>query len=253
MIKIYFLGSGAASPSINRWHPSIAISYDGQIGLLDCGEGCQIRLQQLGLSPLKIRFIALTHLHSDHFAGLLPLLQSMTLFNRRDVLYIISPQEIRDLVDMFLRVSSHKLSFEIEYREPSSLNTFGKILLRGFEVCHNIKSFGYLIEISHKKRIYRICYTGDTRPCENVISNCRGADILIHDATFSSSDSEEAVISGHSSVREAAEVAFKAGVERLYLFHISSRYRDEDSLLREAREVFKNSFLVKDLDAILIM
>ncbi len=252
MIKIYFLGSGAASPSIRRWHSSIAIEVDSEIGLLDCGEGCQIRLQQVGLSPLKIRFIAITHLHGDHFVGLLPLLQSMTLFNRRDTLYIIAPEEIRNLIEIFLNISKHKLSFSLEYREPTNAHVFNRISVKGFRVCHSIDSFGYLVEINYRNNVHKICYTGDTRPCEEIVNYCRKANILIHDATFSSEDSGEAVISGHSTVAEAAEIALKAEVERLYLTHLSSRYRDEEKLLSEAKRIFKSTRLVKDLDLIII-
>ncbi len=252
MIKIYFLGSGAASPNNRRWHPSIAIEINKEIGLLDCGEGCQIRLQQIGLSPLKIRFIAITHLHGDHFIGLLPLLQSMTLFNRRDTLYVIAPREIRDLINIFLNVSRHKLSFELEYRDPEETHVFNKIRIKGFRVCHSIESFGYVIEISHRGDCYKICYTGDTRPCDEVVNHCKKANILIHDATFSSEDLEEAVISGHSTVSEAVEIALKSEAERLYLYHISSRYRDEEKIILEARKLFERSFLVKDLDLIII-
>ncbi|MGC9148763.1 MAG: ribonuclease Z [Sulfolobales archaeon] len=252
MIKIYFLGSGAASPSIRRWHSSIAIEVNSEIGLLDCGEGCQIRLQQVGLSPLKIRFVAITHLHGDHFIGLLPLLQSMTLFSRKDNLYIIAPKEIRDLVDVFLNVSKHKLSFNLEYLEPTDTHIFNRISVKGFRVCHSIESMGYLVEINYRGFIHKICYTGDTRPCEDTVNYCKKANILIHDATFSSEDSEEAVISGHSTVIEAAEVALRAEVEKLYLTHFSSRYRDEDKLVSEARRIFKNTILVKDLDLVII-
>jgi ribonuclease Z len=93
-----------------------------------------------------------------------------------------------------------------------------------------------------------IVYTGDTRPSDGVAEFSRGADILIHDATFGSEFEEDAVKEGHSTARQAAEIALRAGVKRLYLFHISPRYEgDEEKLLMEARQVFPNTYLAEDL------
>ena len=95
----------------------------------------------------------------------------------------------------------------------------------------------------------RIVYTGDTRPSEKIIEFSRGADVLIHDSTFGSEFEEEAGREGHSTAGQAAEVASKAGVRRLYLFHISPRYEgNEEKLLREAREIFPNTFIPEDLE-----
>ncbi len=93
-----------------------------------------------------------------------------------------------------------------------------------------------------------IVYTGDTRPSDKIVEFSRGADVLIHDATFGSELEGDAVKEGHSTARQAAEVALRAGVKRLYLFHISPRYEgDEEKLLIEARQVFPNTYLAEDL------
>ena len=94
----------------------------------------------------------------------------------------------------------------------------------------------------------RIVYTGDTRPSRKITEFARNADVLIHDATFGSEFEEEAGEEGHSTARQAAEIALKAGVKRLYLFHISPRYEgNEEKLLEEAREIFPESYLAEDL------
>ena len=93
-----------------------------------------------------------------------------------------------------------------------------------------------------------IVYTGDTRPSEKLIRFSLGADVLIHDATFTSEFEEDAYREGHSTARQAAETALKARVKRLYLFHVSPRYEgEEERLLSEARQVFPNSYLAEDL------
>jgi ribonuclease Z len=93
----------------------------------------------------------------------------------------------------------------------------------------------------------RVVYSGDTRPYPGMIELARGADLLIHEATFSHELQERAAEDGHTTAQEAAEVAREAGAKRLALVHISSRYYDPDVLLEEARQVFEDVFVAEDL------
>jgi len=93
----------------------------------------------------------------------------------------------------------------------------------------------------------RIVITGDTRPSPATVAAARGADLLVHEATFGDEEAARAVETGHSTAREAAEVARDAGVGTLLLTHFSARYsRDAGDLGREAREVFANTLVGKD-------
>jgi ribonuclease Z len=92
-----------------------------------------------------------------------------------------------------------------------------------------------------------VVITGDTRPCAATIEASRGADLLIHEATFGDEEAERAIETGHSTAREAAQIACEAGVRRLVLTHFSARYsRDASDLEDQARSVFPNTVIGKD-------
>jgi ribonuclease Z len=92
-----------------------------------------------------------------------------------------------------------------------------------------------------------VVITGDTRPCAATIEASRGADLLVHEATFGDEEAERAVETGHSTAREAAQVACEAEVGRLVLNHFSARYsRDAGELEEQARSVFPNTVIGKD-------
>ena len=92
-----------------------------------------------------------------------------------------------------------------------------------------------------------IVYSGDTSPNDDLINLARGADVLIHESTFLDELSERAEEDGHTTASQAAEVAKSAGVGRLVLTHISSRYPEPDVVLAEAKKVFDNVVVARDL------
>jgi len=96
----------------------------------------------------------------------------------------------------------------------------------------------------------KIVISGDTKPIDEMIDFSKDADILIHEATFDSELKEISGEYGHSTAFQAAEIAKKADVEKLFLVHISPRYLNNKVIENEARRVFKNSFVPNDLQEI---
>ena len=96
----------------------------------------------------------------------------------------------------------------------------------------------------------RVVYTGDTRPAAATEEAAADADLLIHDATFGDEEAGRAGQTGHSTAREAAGVAARAGAKRLALTHLSSRYAAETGrLVREAAGTFGEAVALRDLEA----
>jgi len=93
----------------------------------------------------------------------------------------------------------------------------------------------------------RIVYTGDSRPCQATVDAAESAELLIHEATFADEEAPRAIETGHSTAREAAEVAAAANVRQLVLTHLSARYSmNASELIQEARTVFENTTVARD-------
>jgi ribonuclease Z len=99
------------------------------------------------------------------------------------------------------------------------------------------------------RRGRKVVITGDTAPCEMTRIAAHGAELLVHDGTFSDEETARAAETGHSTARQAAELAAEAEVRMLALVHISSRYH-VGSVLDEAREAFRESHAVRDFDLV---
>ncbi len=122
---------------------------------------------------------------------------------------------------------------------------FGR-LQRGESITVNGKTVSPEDVMGPSRKGRKVVYSGDTRPCKSVIELADGADVLIHEATFSEGMKEKAAEFWHSTARQAAEVAKNAGAGVLFITHISPRYEDGTILLEEAKKVFPESHLAED-------
>jgi ribonuclease Z len=93
----------------------------------------------------------------------------------------------------------------------------------------------------------KIVYTGDTKPSDKIINLAYNADLLIHESTVDDEFKEKAEDAGHSTASQAALIAKKARVKKLILTHISARYKDVKIMMRQAKKIFPNVVIAKDL------
>lgn len=120
-------------------------------------------------------------------------------------------------------------------------------LIRGESVEVDGRTITPDMVVGPRRRGRKIVYTGDTRPVDRTVEIAKEADLLIHDASFTSELLDWAMKTKHSTAREAAEVARRAKVRQLILTHVSSRYsKDVTPLLNEASKVFERVKVAED-------
>jgi ribonuclease Z len=294
MIRVTVLGTAAARPTPGRNVAGIAVQYDGELILWDCGEGTQRQMMRYG-SGFNVRAIFITHLHADHFLGLPGLLRTMGLQGRTDALAVYGPPGSAGVLRDAVGLGNDRVPFPVEVSElsPGDAVEMQGYRVEAFPVVHGITAVGYALReperlgrfdvararelgvpegpafgelhrgktveipgggtvtpdqvVGPSRRGRLVVYAGDSRPSGKVVTAARGADLLIHEATFTHDERERARSTGHSTAREAAGVARDAEVARLVLTHISARYADNTEPLRaEAAAVFPGVVVARD-------
>ncbi|MCL4356959.1 MAG: ribonuclease Z [Candidatus Thermoplasmatota archaeon] len=288
LFRIIFLGTGGSWPTPGRSMPSILLQIDDTISLLDCGEGTQKQIMKSGVSFMKIKHVLLSHLHGDHFLGLIGLIQSMSFNGRTDELNIYGPPGCISILSRAINVGYYTLRFPIKVHEipfESSMEIEG-FMVETIRADHPVPAVSYKIiekdlvkidpekarrlnissrrleelrrkgSIDHDGKIVSmpevyggtrkgriLVYSGDTRPNPQMEKFAINADILIHETSTSSSLEPKVNEFGHSSSRQAAEIARNACVKKFYLFHYSPRIDNTLELLNEAKDIFPESYL----------
>ncbi len=151
-------------------------------------------------------------------------------------------------------VFEEKEKIKFDEKKAKKLGIRGK-LFREIEKKGKIKIGGKIIaleEIAKKVKGKKIVYSGDTQKCRSLTENAENADVLICDSSFVEKDKELAEEKMHCTAKDAGEMAKKAKVKKLILTHFSNRYADRKIILREAKEIFKNTELAEEGKEILL-
>lgn len=150
MLDVCLLGTSGMMPLPNRWLTSLMTRYNGSNILIDCGEGTQIALKEVGWSPNPIDIICFTHFHADHISGLPGMLLSMANADRKESVTMIGPKGLESIVKSLLVITG-KLPFRIEYIELNNKEESFEIngyTIKAFKLKHSVICYGYSISIS---------------------------------------------------------------------------------------------------------
>ncbi len=156
--SVTILGSGAALPTFSRNPTSQYIICNNRHILIDCGEGTQIQMRKFGVKFQRITHILISHLHGDHFFGLVGLLSTMHLLGRDQGIKIYGPEGLEQIIRSQLEIGGAKLDFSIEFKtldgKSAGLLFEDKLIeIYSFPLKHRIPTNGFLIKEKEKERI----------------------------------------------------------------------------------------------------
>ena len=148
MLRVTFLGTAGALPTVNRCPSAIAVSRDGEQLLLDCGEGTQRQLMRTRSGMMNISAIFLTHLHADHILGLPGLLQTLGFNGRREPLHLYGPQGTALFADMLCEFRYTRPDFPLHTHElqPGEVAARRGYAVETFPTYHGVPSLGYALQ-----------------------------------------------------------------------------------------------------------
>ncbi len=155
MLSVTILGNNSAVPAFNRHPTSQVVTHDGNNYLVDCGEGTQIQMIKYKVRRGKISHIFISHLHGDHYFGLVGLLNTFNLLNHIQELHVYGPAPLQQIVEMQLKVADTKLCYELHFHllnQPAILVDNEKIKITAFPTTHRIECYGFLFEEKEGKR-----------------------------------------------------------------------------------------------------
>ncbi len=151
------MGSGSAVPTGTRNPSAQWIECNGRTFLIDCGEGTQMRIREYGLKFQKIDRIFITHLHGDHYFGLVGLLSTIHMLGRVRPMTIHGPEGLKKIVEMQLTIGGSRLGYDLLIEEiaPDSTSVLfedEKIRVDAFPLFHKIPTNGFLVRQKPRQR-----------------------------------------------------------------------------------------------------
>jgi ribonuclease Z len=291
MFAVTILGNNSAVPAFDRHPTSQVVTFDGNNYLVDCGEGTQIQMINYKIRRGKISHIFISHLHGDHYFGLIGLINSFSLLGHQQELHIFGPSPLKTIIDLQLKVAETQLCYPLHIHtinKPATLVDSEKLTVKCFRTNHRIECYGFVFSekkqprklIPDKAREYEIpvsfyerlkngenyarqdgsivpndrvteaaepgkvyAFCADTKYDETIIPHIKDADMIYHETTYLDNLRERAESRFHSTSKQAAALAKKAGVKKLLIGHFSSKYDTLEEFEREAREVFPETEL----------
>jgi ribonuclease Z len=155
MLSVTILGNNSAVPAFDRHPTSQVVTLDGNNYLVDCGEGTQIQMIRYKIRRGKISHIFISHLHGDHYFGLVGLITSFGLLNHQQDLHVFGPSPLQEIIELQLRVAKTVLPFNLYFHTISKeglLVEDSKIEVSCFKTNHRIECYGFAFREKKKPR-----------------------------------------------------------------------------------------------------
>ncbi len=146
MLALTILGNNSAVPAFDRHPTSQVVTLDGDLFLVDCGEGTQIQMIKYKIRRSRISHIFISHLHGDHYFGLVGLINSFGLLNHLQDLHIYAPSPLQEIIQWQLKVASTTLPYKLFFHticKEEILVDEEKFVVKCFPTNHRIECYGF--------------------------------------------------------------------------------------------------------------
>ena len=154
-VNIVMLGTAGSSPTKERSMPSIAIKYEGDLILFDCGESAQLQMLRYGVNFSKLKAIFISHAHGDHVIGVAGLVRTLGMNRRTEPLKIFIPKGYESVIKMLLSFDRALLEYSIEVIGVGSSGVVYKgngYSIKSFKLKHSIPAYGYVFKEDDRRR-----------------------------------------------------------------------------------------------------
>jgi ribonuclease Z len=155
MLAVTILGNNSAVPAFDRHPTSQVITMDGHLFLIDCGEGTQIQMIKYKIRRSKISHIFISHLHGDHYFGLVGLINSFSLLSHQQEMHVYAPSPLQQIIELQLRVADTQLCYPLHFHtisEAGILVDNDKVLIKCFRTNHRIECYGFSFQEKKNQR-----------------------------------------------------------------------------------------------------
>lgn len=155
--ELTILGASSATPTSNRNPTAQVLNVLERFFLIDCGEGTQMQLRKFKIKFQRIHHIFISHLHGDHYFGLMGILSSMHLLGRQNELHLYAPAPLKEIIDIQLKHSETNLNYPLifhplRFDDKTPLFEDELVKVSSFPLFHRIATCGFLFEEKEKKK-----------------------------------------------------------------------------------------------------
>lgn len=188
--SVTVLGCGSAVPTRTANPSAQLISYRNKQFLIDCGEGTQMRMIEYNVRHRNLNHIFISHLHGDHFFGLIGLISTFHLIKRRSVLHLYAPRILKSLIEHHLEATGTSLSFSLLFTpledfQDSNLYEDDYLFIRAFPINHGIPTWGFLIKEKKKQRGIDKSFIRKYKPdVKEITEILKGKDFITGDGSL---------------------------------------------------------------------
>jgi len=272
--KLLILGSGTPNPDPERSGSAYAIVTNGQSYLVDFGPGVIRRASAFSpswggefesMEIQNLNYAFLTHLHSDHSAGLADLILSPWVLERKEPLNLFGPRGLKRMADKITDAYQIDIDYRINGSQPSNLEGYKTkvteiaegiiyedkyIAVEAFENNHGDfkNSFGFVFTTKDKK----IVISGDTAYSQKVIEKSKEADILVHEVYSEKGFKEKTKDwqiyhkAHHTSAPDVGKIASMSKPKKLVLSHILFWGNSKESIVEEVKSNFDGEVIIAE-------